>query len=151
MATDTNPFENLERQFKRMQRQFEELLEMWDTDRSGAPTSGVSTMGIDLTDHGDQFTLTADVPGFETDEIDLRFADDTVYIAAEREQEQTEEHAEERYLKSERTRRSMSRTVRIPEPVDEEAIEATCKNGVLTVTLPKKEPGEPDGRSIDIE
>ncbi|WP_255291591.1 Hsp20/alpha crystallin family protein [Natrinema sp. CBA1119] len=134
-----------------MQRQLEDVLDAWDGDRYG-PTTEIATagMGIDLADRGDEFVLTADVPGFETDDIDLRLADDTLHITAERTKESTEEENES-YIRNERTRRSMSRAVQLPESVDEEAVEASYRNGVLTVTLPKTEPTEPEETSIDIE
>lgn len=150
MTTDGNPFRSLERQFERMQRQFEEALEMWDVDRFGPATTDTTTMGIDLADHGDEFVLTADVPGFEKDDIELRLSDDTMHVTAEREHEETEER-DEFYIRSERERRSLSRSVRLPEPVDEDAVEATYQNGVLTVTLPKREPSDVEGQTIDIE
>lgn len=123
---------------------------MWNGGQTGMPEMTVSTMGIDLADHGDQFVLTADVPGFEKDEIDLRLSDHTIHITAEREHETTDER-EEYYLKSERARESMSRAVRIPEPVEEDAVAASYKNGVLTITLPKRDPADPNGQQIDIE
>ncbi|TYL36482.1 hypothetical protein CV102_21905 [Natronococcus pandeyae] len=107
-------------------------------------------MGIDLADHGAEFDLTADVPGFERDDIDLRLADTTVHITAEHGEAETEER-EEFSIKSERERRSLSRSVRLPESVDADAVEATYKNGVLTVMLPKIEPSEVDGQMIDIK
>ena len=134
-----------------MQRQLEEVLDAWDGDRYGPTTELATTgMGIDLADRGDEFVLTADVPGFETDDIDLRLADDTLHITVERTEESTEEDNES-YIRNERTRRSMSRAVRLPESVDEETVEASYRNGVLTVTLPKTEPTEPEETSIDIE
>lgn len=156
MTTDNNPFRNLERQFERMQRQFEDALDMWDVDQFGMPTAdtGMTTsMGIDLADHGEEFVLTADVPGFEKDDVDLRLSDNTLHITAEREGEETTERDEEEgfYIKSERERQSLSRSVRLPEPIDAESIEATYRNGVVTVTIPKREPSQPEGRSIDIE
>ena len=79
-----------------------------------------------------------------------RLVDDTVHITAEREREEREETAEH-YLRSERTHRTMQRSIRLPGSVVEDEVEATCKNGVLTITLPKAEPIEPEGRKIDIE
>lgn len=151
MTTDNNPFKSLERQFERMQRQFEEALEMWNIDQFGVATDGISTMGIDLADHGDEFVLTADVPGFEKDDIDLRLSDSTIHITAEHETEEETAESDEFYLKSERARRSLSRSVRLPDPIDEDGVEATYRNGVLTITLPKAEPSEPQGEPIDIE
>ncbi len=152
MSSDTNPFRSLERQFERMQRQFEEALEMWNMDQFGMGTDSISTMGIDLADHGEEFTLTADVPGFEKDDIELRLSDNRIHITAEREEHEEEtDEGEEFYLKSERARQSLSRSVRVPEPIDENRVEATYRNGVLTITLPKAEPSEPQGETIDIE
>ena len=56
---------------------------------------------------------------------------------------------DETYLRQERQHRSLQETVRIPERVREDDIEATMQNGVLTVTLPKAEPDD-SGTSIDI-
>ena len=123
---------------------------MWDPDEFGTTESGMGTIGVDLADRGDEFVLTAGVPGFERDDIDLRLSDNTVHVDAERERDETEER-DEFYDGSERERRSMSRSVRLPEPVDGDAVEASHRNGVLTVTLPKEEPTAVDGRSIEVE
>ena len=150
MSADDNPFRSLERQFERMQRQFEEALDMSSMDQFSSSSTGVSTMGIDLVDHGEAFELTADVPGFEKDDVEVRLTDTTIHVTAEREEEETEED-EDLYLKSERARKSLSRSIRLPEPVDESEVEATYRNGVLTVTLPKREPADPEGQTIDIK
>ncbi|ELY62552.1 heat shock protein Hsp20 [Natronobacterium gregoryi SP2] len=137
-----------------MQRQFEDALELWDVDQFGMPATdagATTTLGIDLADHGEEFVLTADVPGFDKEDVELRLSDDTIHVTAERAQELTEAEDDGFYLRSERERQSMSRSVRLPEPVDADAIAATYRNGVVTVTLPKREPSEPAGRSIDIE
>ncbi|SIR76029.1 Hsp20/alpha crystallin family protein [Natronorubrum thiooxidans] len=150
MSTDNNPFRALEKQFERLQQQLEESLEMWDIDQFGQSQAAITTMGIDLADHGETFVLTADVPGFEKDDIEIRLSGDTIHITAAREEETTDED-EEFYIKSERSRQSMSRSVRLPDPVDEDAVEARYRNGVLTVMLPKREPDSLEGQQIDIE
>ncbi|THE63950.1 Hsp20/alpha crystallin family protein [Salinadaptatus halalkaliphilus] len=159
MTTDNNPFRNLQRQFEHMQRQFEEALELWNVDGVETSTGDAETtvamgtkpgMGIDLADRGDEFVLTADVPGFEKDDIELHLSDDTLHIAAEHE-ETDEREDDEFYIRSERQRRSLRRSVTLPDQVEEDAIEATYRNGVVTVTMPKRESTEPDGRTIDLE
>lgn len=152
MPMDRNPFWNIEEQFDRLQRQFEDALEQWNVERGreGAPARA-QTMGIDLADHGDEFVLTADVPGFEKDDIDLRISGKSLNISARREEATQQGGPDERYIRSERAHRALQRSVRLPGPVDETAVSATHRNGVLTVTLPKEQPTEPDGRSIDIE
>lgn len=154
MSMERNPFKNLEEQFEQIQRQFEEAIRMWNGEQFEMPritSMSEMRMGIDLADRGDEFVLTADVPGFEKDDIELRLADDTLHIVATREEEKEHEERDELYLKTERARRSMQRSIDLPEPVDEDAAEATCKNGVLTITLPKTEPGELDGETIEIK
>lgn len=149
MSIDANPFRRLERQFERMQRQLEETMNQWGPERFGMPEWGTTSMGVDLADHGDEFVLTADVPGFERDDITLRLQGDALRITAER-SEETEDR-DELYLKRERARRSISRSITLPDPVDEDGVEARYNNGVLTVTLPKAEPAAAEGRTIEIE
>lgn len=139
----------IERMFDQMSRQFEDAARSWQSEGRGMPGEGRGRMGIDLADQGDAFVVTADVPGFERDDVDLRMQDDTLFIDASSERET--EQREETYLRSEREHRSLSERVRLPEPVVEDDVEATLKNGVLTVRLPKAEPSEGGGRRIDIE
>lgn len=154
MSMRGNPFEELERMFERMSRQFEEAARSWEGQLPRLAGAGWGTMGIDLADHGDEFVVTADVPGFEKDEIDLELRDDTLHVHAEHAEEHEEtaggEEAEGTYIRSERSHRRMSDSIRLPEPVDADAVSATCKNGVLTVHLPKREPSEP-AHHIDVE
>lgn len=150
MSTDKNPFRTLERQFERMQQQIEEMFGQWgEVDPFQLGPIGPSSMGIDLADHGDEFVLTADVPGFEKDDIELSITDRTVHIAAEFDEERRTD--EESLLRSERQHRALSRSVKLPEAVEDEATEATYKNGVLTVTLPKLESSQIEGQRIDID
>lgn len=152
MKRESNPFQHLQRQFERIQRQFEEAMDLWDTDEYAfRPTlSGEATIGIDLADNGDEFVLTADVPGYDKDDIDVRFVEDTLHIRASSERDHVEEEPGV-YLKNERTRRTLSRSIRIPSAVEEDEISATYRNGVLTLTLPKKGGIEETGHSIEIK
>lgn len=139
-----NPFEDIERMLERMAEQFEGV----DDVRSfGAPFGG--RLKVDVEDLRDEYVVTADLPGFEKEDIEVELADETLRIAADRE---TSSEAEEagRYVRRERSRESTSRSVSLPEPVDEEGVSARFKNGVLTVTLPKLHTAA-DGHSIDIE
>lgn len=151
MSSEPDPFRTLEAQFEQLRRQFEELLDRWNGEEIAESWGMRSTtgMGIDLADREDEFVLTADVPGFDREDIDVRFADDTLHITAEK--ERTVRDDEEHYLRNERAHRTMRRSVRVPGDVDEDAVEATYRNGVLTVTLPKTEPTDRGGRRIDIE
>ena len=71
-------------------------------------------------------------------------------IAAERKREETEEDEDKGYRHVERYHGSFRRSLRIPEGVDGEAIEASYKNGVLRVTVPKPVEVKPEVQSIPI-
>lgn len=136
-----NPFEDLEEMLDRLSEQFD----------GGVGTDGLpvpSSVAVDVVDRVDEYVVTADLPGFETENIDLTLADGTLRLEAEDVDE--DETLDEHYIRRERTQRSISRRVRLPEPVDEEAVSAGYNNGVLTVTLPKLEEGD-DSKQIDIE
>ncbi|MCU4752560.1 Hsp20/alpha crystallin family protein [Halobacteria archaeon AArc-curdl1] len=136
-----NPFEDLEEMLDRVSEQFD----------GGVGTDGLpvpSSVAVDVIDRVDEYVVTADLPGFETENIDLTLADGTLRLEAEDVGE--DETLDEHYIRRERTQRSINRRIRLPEPVDEEAVSAGYNNGVLTVTLPKLEEGD-DSKQIDIE
>lgn len=149
MSRRDDPFDDLQRVFERMTRQFEDAAKTWDEDFFGFDIQGSQRISIDLADRDSEFVVTADVPGFHQDDIEVRLADNTLHIEAEH--EESEEAEEGTYLRRERRRRSMSRSVRLPEPVEDDEVSATYQNGVLTITLPKVEPTRDEGRSIDID
>jgi HSP20 family protein len=148
MSIRTNPFEEMERFFDRLSRQFEEATESWE---SGGPfgqwSSEMESMAVDLAEHDGEFVVTVDLPGFERDDVEITVTDHTLRIGATHE-ESTEEE-DERYLRRERRHESTSRSIRLPGEVDTEGVTARMKNGVLTVTLPKIEAEE--ARRIEIE
>lgn len=142
-----NPFEEIERMFERMNRQFSELSE---GDQLPAPTSSSpGTVSMDVAEQTDEYVVTADLPGFEKDDIDLSISERTLRVSAEHEESTDEEDEEGTYLRRERRRQSVSRAITLPEEVAEEDASAAYNNGVLTVTLPKHDRSG-DSRSIDI-
>lgn len=135
-----NPFEEIEEMFERMNDQFGQFDQM--------STPATQSLSVDLADHDDKFEVTADLPGYDRENIDLSVAERTLRITAERDEES--EAGDENYLRRERRHQSVSRSLSLPEPVAETEASATYTNGILTVTLPKATSGE-DSRSIDIE
>lgn len=108
-------------------------------------------LAVDVADEGDSFVLTADLPGFERDDIDVEVHERTLRIDATHQSEtEQEREADENYIRRERSKRSLSRSVTLPEDVDEGAASAAFENGVLTVTLPKSHAAE-ESTSVEIE
>jgi HSP20 family protein len=122
--------------------ELESLLERLDTARSmGEPAA-------DVRDAGAQFEVVVDLPGFESDDIEVEVQDRTVRIDATHQESTDDEGAD--YVRQERSKRSVSRGLTLPEDVDESGASADFSNGVLTVTLPKAFADE-DSTSIDVE
>jgi len=93
----------------------------------------------ELYEEDGEFVLTIDLPGFEREEIDLAWDDGVLNVAAE--------HVEE----GRNRRKTYHRRFRFPRAVDEDAITASYRNGVLEVTLPALEGATASGKAIPIE
>ncbi len=130
--------------FERMSRQFEDIGSQFGGGRMDWQAGAIS---VDVADHDDEFVVTADLPGFEKDDIDVTLRDNRLRISAEQESEI--EEGDEEYIRQERSQRSMSRTITLPDPVDESSVSAEYRNGVLTITLPKLG-GSDESHSIDV-
>lgn len=131
-----SPFDDLEELFDRMSREF------------GGELPVSSGVRVDVIDREDEYEVVADMPGFENDDIDVTFVDGTLRIQADAAVEYEDEEGE--YVRRERRKRSVSRSVRIPNPIDEDEIAAGLSDGVLRVTLPKQSSGG-SGHRIEIE
>jgi HSP20 family protein len=92
---------------------------------------------IDVADSENEIIVKAEVPGCKADDIDISVHGSTLTISGEKKAE--EEKKEKGYYHLERSYGSFRREINLPGDVDPDRIEASCKNGVLTVTLPKSE------------
>jgi HSP20 family protein len=148
MSSRSNPFEEMERFFERLTRQFDEASRMWETEEPfGRLTAAGSSPAVDLVEEDDSFVVTVDLPGFERDEVEIRVTDSTLSVEARHEEELDEES--ERYIRRERRHETIQRSIHLPDEIDTENVKARMKNGVLTVTLPKLEAEE--AQTIEIE
>jgi HSP20 family protein len=101
------------------------------------PGDGEVKMKIDVKEDEKGYTVKADVPGVKKEDISVDIDDDQVSIRAEAKQEK-EEKKGEKVVYSERAYGMASRSFTLPAPVDAQAARAEYKDGVLTLTLPKK-------------
>lgn len=93
----------------------------------------------DLVDHGDDYTVRAELPGFSKDMIDVEVNKNTLLISAELKQEE-EEESEGNFLHRERTYSKVQRSITFPEEVNPDRVEGTMKDGILKLKIGKKEP-----------
>lgn len=145
--------------FMRLQNEIDRLFE--DTFRApGFPglshralTEGGDMMlrpSVDIAENRKDYTVTAEIPGVDEDDVKLELMGDTLIISGEKKQEKETE--EDNMHRIERSYGSFRRTLSLPEDVDLDNIDARFDKGVLTVTLPRKEVAEkmPEKRKIEV-
>lgn len=94
---------------------------------------------VDIYDQGDAIVIQSTVAGVKPENLDVSITTDTVTIRGRR--EKTDEVKEENYYYKELFWGSFSRSVILPEEIDDTAAEASMKHGLLTIRLPKKRKG----------
>lgn len=122
----------------------------WNTPFYSGGQNDISGFGTDITDEGNAYKLTADLPGFSKDDIKIDIDDKSITLSAERHSEHEEEDKKGKYIRCERSYGSYSRSFSL-RGIDADSITAKYDNGVLTVNLPKKEPEAPKNRRLEIE
>lgn len=96
---------------------------------------------VDIRETENDLVVKADVPDVKFEDIDVRIENGTLTLKGERKFEQ--DKAEGGWHRVERSYGSFERVFTLPETVNPEGVKAEYKNGVLTVTLPKKEIAKP--------
>jgi HSP20 family protein len=102
---------------------------------------------IDMVDRDDEILLRADLPGLEHKDLSLNLENGVLTIRGERKEEH--EGREEDYYCCERWAGTFSRSVTLPQGIDPERIQATFKNGVLEIHVPKTQ--QAVGKKIEIK
>ena len=111
--------------------------------RNYAEESALTTWApaVDIYETPNELVVKADLPDVNEKDIDVRVENNLLTIRGERKFEKSV--SEENYLRVERTYGAFSRSFSLPNTVNAESIGAEYKNGVLTVTLPKREESKP--------
>jgi HSP20 family protein len=102
---------------------------------------------VDVEEEEDRYVIRADLPGLEEKDIDVRVVDGVLVLSGKREVSREEKPGNLSY--AERRYGSFCRQFTLGSSVDQNGIEATYKNGVLTVGLPKRQETKP--RQIPVQ
>ena len=128
-----DPFENLTREFDVLNRIF----------NSGQGNGArLAPYGVDIREDGDSLVVEAELPGFKKEEVDITLENQTLTISAEKKEEHREEKKGD-YLLNERRYSRFLRSFTLPPTVDEKTVNAKLEDGVLTVSLNKREETKP--------
>lgn len=144
-----HPFESLRREMDRLFDDFGTGFWRPPIRRSMIDVQQTATPPVDIVEKESAYEVTADVPGFDEKNIEVKLVNGALCIKGERKAEKEEK--KEGYYHSEREFGSFERRFELPESVDSAKIEANLNKGVLTVTLPKKLEAQQPVKKIEIK
>jgi HSP20 family protein len=104
---------------------------------------------VDIFETEHELVVKADLPDIKPEELDIRVENNILKIRGERKFEKKVN--ENNYLRVERSYGSFSRSFSLANTVNTEAIKAEYKNGVLTLTIPKREEAKPKQIKVNVE
>lgn len=116
----------------------------------GRHRGSLAEFRTDIRDTGDSYLLEADLPGFNKEDINIEFDDDVMTIKAERHSNHEEKDERGNYVRCERSYGSYQRSFDLS-GINTEGMKASYDNGVLQLTLPKKEEPVSTSRRLEIE
>jgi HSP20 family protein len=134
------PLESIREEMEELfSRTFGEGADLWTVDRI--------TPSLDLSETDSALEVRMDIPGMEAKDIDIQVNANVLTVSGERKEEREEKG--KTYHRVERRVGSFSRSVTLPCPVKEDAVDAQYKNGILFIKLPKTE--EAKARKITVK
>lgn len=106
---------------------------------------------IDIKESGKAYKVTVEVPGVDEKDMKLELCEGVLTISGEKRHEK--EEGDENWHRVERSYGSFQRVLTLPDDSNQEAIEAKFKNGILTITVPRKQIEKPQeaGKVIEIK
>jgi HSP20 family protein len=121
------------------------------TDESTGDYSAIATSAwvpaVDIKEETQQFVIEADIPGVEPKDIEISMENGVLTLKGERQSISQDEA--QNYKRVERTYGSFYRRFSLPDTADPEKVTASGKNGVLQITIPKRELAQP--RKITVQ
>lgn len=111
---------------------------------NGVGSARVWVPALDVAERGDAYVIHAELPGVGPDQVDVRFEQNVLTVRGTKPASfDVTTDGEVRVFAAERVHGTFERSVRLPEFVDAEKIDASFTNGLLTVTIPKAQAAQP--------
>jgi HSP20 family protein len=129
-----DPFRDIVTLRDKMNRLFEDVVTHRGEDKDLISSSWAPA--VDIYEDENQLVLSAEVPGIDEKDVEIKIEDSMLIIQGERKMEK--ETKEENYHRIERAYGSFYRSFQLPNYIDQEKIHAEHENGVLKITMPKK-------------
>ena len=126
--------------------------EFHDIDRKLYGNHAHHEMKTDVHEHDDHYEIDIDLPGFQKDELTLNLENGYLTVGAAKGLDKEQKDKKGKVIRQERYAGAMQRTFYVGEALTEEDIHAKYENGVLSLTIPKKDQKKlPERKNIAIE
>ncbi|MDX5328264.1 MAG: Hsp20/alpha crystallin family protein [Marinobacter sp.] len=147
--TRWNPISEFEDMMNRYNRMFG--LARTNGEREGKDLFSRSDWApaVDIKETADAFTVEAELPGMNKDDVKVTVHDGVLTIQGERKSE--EETKDKKLHRIERFYGSFMRRFTLPDNVDENSVKANFKDGLLTLSIQKAEPKEPKAIEVEVQ
>jgi HSP20 family protein len=133
---------------ERMNRLFEESARGLGRGQEEDWVMGAWAPAVDIYEKGTDVVLKAELPGLDPKDVDIRIENNVLTLKGERKIE--DEIKQEDYHRVERAYGGFTRSFTLPSTVDTTNVKADYKDGVLRITLPKREEAKPKQIQVDI-
>jgi len=142
------PFRDLLSLQERMNRLFEESARGASRGHEEDWVMGAWAPAVDIYEKGTDVVLKAELPGLDPKDVDIRIENNVLTLKGERKTDN--EVKRESYHRVERSYGTFTRSFTLPSTVDTTNVKADYKDGVLRITLPKREEAKPKQIQVDI-
>jgi HSP20 family protein len=139
-----DPFREMITLREKMNRLFEDAVTSRGEEKDMISASW--SPAVDIYETENELVLTAEVPGIDEKDIEIRIEDNTLFVRVERKVEK--ETNEENYHRIERAYGTFARSFTLPHTIDQDKIQAEHESGVLKIHLPKKPETKPKNVKI---
>lgn len=127
--------------FRPFEQMFEDLWRGWPARFETDTARPIMRPAMDVIENDRTLTVRVDLPGMKPDDVHVEVENDTLTIKGE--MGDTIEQEGERYHYRERRYGSFQRSVRLPNTLDTDKVEASFENGVLNISIPKQPQAQP--------
>ena len=132
----------------RVNKMFDQTVRTLYPENGEESERGAWAPAVDIHENNDSFVVKADLPGVSKEDIQIDLKDSTLTLKGEKKFES--KVSKDNYIRVERSYGTFVRTFTLPENVDADKIKATYKDGVLELTIPKREEAKPKQIKVEL-
>jgi len=147
LSAATNTTTPYDAEFARMNQYFNSLI---DSHINSSALNNINYPRTNIQETQKKIIIKFDLAGIEKKDIKLSINDEKI-LTIEGEKKESKEEKAENYVKKEIFFGSFKKMIQLPETINEERLSTEFKNGILTITIPKKAPKKPKAKIIPIK